>query len=142
MTEDEMVRWHHRLIGHESEQTLGDGEGQGSLECCSPWESQRATQDLVPEQEEHWVFAAVQGLSLVAVSRGCLLGPVCGLPTVAASLTVQCGLWGVGASVTAAGGLHSTGSVAVSRGPCCPAACGIFLDLGWKPCPLHWQADA
>ena len=29
MTEDEMVGWHHRLIGHEFEQTLGDGEGQG-----------------------------------------------------------------------------------------------------------------
>ena len=36
MTEDEMVGWHHRLDGHESEQTPGDGEGQGSLVCCSP----------------------------------------------------------------------------------------------------------
>ena len=32
-----MVEWHHQLNGHESEQTLGDGEGQGSLACCSPW---------------------------------------------------------------------------------------------------------
>ena len=32
-----MVRWHHRLSGHEFEQTLGDGEAQGSLVCCSPW---------------------------------------------------------------------------------------------------------
>ena len=31
------LRWNHRLNGHESEQTLGDGEGQGSLVCCSPW---------------------------------------------------------------------------------------------------------
>ena len=37
MTEDEMVEWHHRLNGHEFEQTLGDSEGQGSLTCCSPW---------------------------------------------------------------------------------------------------------
>ena len=37
MTEDEMVVWHHRLNGHEFEQALGDGEGQGSLVCCSPW---------------------------------------------------------------------------------------------------------
>ena len=37
MTEDKMVGWHHRLNGHEFEQALGDGEGQGSLECCSPW---------------------------------------------------------------------------------------------------------
>ena len=37
MTVDETVRWHHRLRGHESEQALGDSEGQGSLACCSPW---------------------------------------------------------------------------------------------------------
>ena len=37
MTEDEMVGQHHRLNGHEFEQALGDGEGQGSLVCCSPW---------------------------------------------------------------------------------------------------------
>ena len=36
-TEDEMVGWHHRLNGREFEQTLGDGEGQESLACCSPW---------------------------------------------------------------------------------------------------------
>ena len=36
-TEDEMVGWHHPLNGHEFEQTPGDCEGQGSLECCSPW---------------------------------------------------------------------------------------------------------
>ena len=36
VTEDEMVEWHHRLNGHEFEQALGDGEGQGSLACCSP----------------------------------------------------------------------------------------------------------
>ena len=37
MTEDEMVGWHHRLDGHESEQALGVGDGQGGLACCSPW---------------------------------------------------------------------------------------------------------
>ena len=37
MTEDEMVGWHHRLGGHKFEQTPGDGDGQGSLECYSPW---------------------------------------------------------------------------------------------------------
>ena len=35
--QDEMVGWHHRLDGCESEQTLGDGGGQGSLACCGPW---------------------------------------------------------------------------------------------------------
>ena len=36
VAEDEMVRYHHQLIGDEFEQTLGDSEGQGSLTCCSP----------------------------------------------------------------------------------------------------------
>ena len=37
MIEDEMVGWHHRLNGHDFEQTLGDREGQGNVACCSPW---------------------------------------------------------------------------------------------------------
>ena len=37
MMEDVMVGWHHWLNGHEFEQTPGDGEGQWSLVCCSPW---------------------------------------------------------------------------------------------------------
>ena len=32
-----MVVWHHRLNGHEFEQALGYGEGQGNLVCCSSW---------------------------------------------------------------------------------------------------------
>ena len=37
MTENEMVRWYHRLNGYEFGKTPGDGDGPGSLECCSPW---------------------------------------------------------------------------------------------------------
>ena len=37
MTEDEMLGWHHQLDGHEFEEALIDGEGQGGLVCCSPW---------------------------------------------------------------------------------------------------------
>ena len=47
MTEDEMVGWHHRLNGHESEQALGVGDGQGSLAYCDSWglkESDRTEQ--------------------------------------------------------------------------------------------------
>ena len=33
-----MVGQHHQLKGQEYEQTLGDGEGQGGLACCSPWD--------------------------------------------------------------------------------------------------------
>ena len=37
MTEDKMVGWYIRLNGYEFEQTLGVGDGQGGLACCSPW---------------------------------------------------------------------------------------------------------
>ena len=37
MAENEIVRWHQQHNEHEFEQALGDGEGQGSLACCSPW---------------------------------------------------------------------------------------------------------
>ena len=39
-----MVGWHHQLNGHESEQTPGDGEGQGSQACCSPWVAKSQTE--------------------------------------------------------------------------------------------------
>ena len=47
--EDEMVREHHWLNGHEFKQTLGDSEGQRRLACCSPWGSQRGRPNLVTE---------------------------------------------------------------------------------------------
>ena len=37
MTEDEIVGQYHQLNEHEFDQALGDGEGQGSLACCTPW---------------------------------------------------------------------------------------------------------
>jgi len=37
MTDNKMVEWHTQLNGHEFEQASGDGEGQGSLVCCSQW---------------------------------------------------------------------------------------------------------
>ena len=45
-----MVGWHHRLNGHEFEQTPGDGEGQESLACCSPC-GRRVGHSLVIEQQ-------------------------------------------------------------------------------------------
>ena len=37
MSDDKIFVWHHQLNVHEFEQALGVGDGQGSLECCSPW---------------------------------------------------------------------------------------------------------
>ena len=45
MTEDKLVGWHHRLNGHEFEQTPGDGEGQGKPGVLQSMGSQRVRQD-------------------------------------------------------------------------------------------------
>ena len=52
MTEDEIVGWHQQLSDHEFGQAPGDGEGQGSLVCCHPWDH-RVRHDLVTEQQEY-----------------------------------------------------------------------------------------
>ena len=49
-TEDEIVRWHHRLNKYKFEHTSGDSERQGSLVLCSLWESQSVRYDLEIEQ--------------------------------------------------------------------------------------------
>ena len=45
MTEDKMAGWHHQHNGRELESTLGVGDGQGGLACCSPWGSQIVRHD-------------------------------------------------------------------------------------------------
>ena len=59
MTEDEMVGWHW-LSGHEFERTLGDGEGQGGLACCSPWGPSESdtTEDWATRVAEQWDTAS------------------------------------------------------------------------------------
>ena len=49
-TEDVMVGWRHRLDGHEFEQALGVGDGQGSLAWCSPWDHK----ELVTTEQLNW----------------------------------------------------------------------------------------
>ena len=80
-----------------------------------------------------WVFVAVRGLSLVAMSRG-----YSSLRYVGFSLRAL----GARASGVVARRLWSAGSVIVAHGLSCSAACGIFADQGSNPCPLHWQADS
>ena len=76
-----------------------------------------------------WVFVSVRGLSLVAASGG--------------HSSLQCvGLWLSRPLLLQSTGSRRAGSVVVAHGPSCSAACGIFPNQGWNPCPLHWQADS
>ena len=102
-----------------------------------------------------WVFVAAHGLSLVAESGGYASLWCSGLlserqwqphPPVPASPPQQCGFshcraqaLDTRASVVTAHGLNSSGSKAVDHGHelSCFTACGIFLDQGSNPCPLH-----
>ena len=61
-----MVGWHHRLNGREFEQTLGDGEGQGSLACCSPWGRKESdmTERLNNNNKKHAVYVKKHTLSV------------------------------------------------------------------------------
>ena len=57
MTEDEMVRCHHRLNGHKFEQALWVGVGQGSLACCGPWGCKESnTTDWLNLTELNWTI--------------------------------------------------------------------------------------
>ena len=104
----------------------------------------------------HWVFIAVRGLSLVAASGG-----YSSLQCTGFSLRWLLLLWSTGSrhtcfsscgaqaqqllhvgSVVVARGLQSAGLVVVVHGLSCSTACGIFLDQGLNPCPLHYQADS
>ena len=76
-----------------------------------------------------WVFVSVRGLSLVAASGGHSSSRCAGL-----SLSRPLLLRSTGS--------RRVGSVVVAHGPSCSAVCGIFLDQGSNPCPLHWQADS
>ena len=51
MTVDEMAGWHNQLDGHEFEQALGDGNGQGSLAYCSPWGCKESDMTATEQQQ-------------------------------------------------------------------------------------------
>ena len=59
MSEDEMVGWHHRLDGHEFDQALAVGDGQGGLACFSPWGlKESGTSEW--ENNKHYLFKNVK----------------------------------------------------------------------------------
>ena len=69
MTQDEMVGWHHWLDGHEFEQTLGDGEGQGSVACCSPWDHKESD----PTESLTWTGCFYKAIYVDTVMPSCFL---------------------------------------------------------------------
>ena len=67
---DEMVGWHHQLNGHEFEQTLGDGEGQGSLACCGPW-GLRVRYNFTTEQQLCLTHCHIPNIQQCLTAIGC-----------------------------------------------------------------------
>ena len=60
--EDEMAGWHHRLDGHESEETLGIGDGQAGLACCDSWGRKESdiTEQLNWTESTYWNKGTIQ----------------------------------------------------------------------------------
>ena len=73
-----MVGWHHQLNGHEFEQSSGDGEGKGSLSCCSP---QGHKVFIISDQKSHLLTDRSQVMCLSSAYKGrleCHLWPLLG----------------------------------------------------------------
>ena len=68
-TEDEMVGWYHGLNGHEFEQTPGDGEGQGSLVCCSPWGHKESDTTYQLSKNLRWSIISCNVITLYSLEQ-------------------------------------------------------------------------
>ena len=81
MIENEMVEWHHWLNGHEFEQALEDGEGEGRLACCSPWGhkesdmTERLNNKLVLKHKKNWICFRGNWVFMQVA----FFSPICGL---------------------------------------------------------------
>ena len=64
-----MVGWHHQLDRHEFEQALGVGDGQGSLECCSPWGHKESDMTERLNRTELNLLATAQGARVFGHKR-------------------------------------------------------------------------
>ena len=67
-----MVGLHHQLNRHESEQTPGDGEGQRSLVCCSPWghKESNTTEQLNNSEAIYWASLMAQMVKNLPAMQG------------------------------------------------------------------------
>ena len=67
--ENMFTLWHHHLNGHESEQTPGDSEGQGSLACCSPWGRKESdtTEQLDDNNKDREYYQAIKPIKRVVI---------------------------------------------------------------------------
>ena len=73
-TEDEMVGWHHQFNEHEFEQIPVSSEGQGSLECCSPWGCKELEIDRLGDWTTRGAESLVQEVKMhLDVGCGCIL---------------------------------------------------------------------
>ena len=72
-TEDEMVRWHHQLNGHEFGQTPGVGDGQGGLVCCDSWDRKES------DTTEKLIWSDLTWKSLQMVTAAMKLKDACSL---------------------------------------------------------------
>ena len=124
-----MVGWHYRLDGHEFEQALGDGEGQGSLVCCSPW-----------GRKESYTTERLNGTDLLLLLSGFSLF----ISLFLAALVLCCSMWAFPScgerELLILSRVHRLSSCGTRVS--CPMVCGIFPDQGSDHCLLYCKAES
>ena len=84
-----MVGRHHQLNGHEFEQTLEDGEGEGSLACCSSWGCKESDTTQQLNNSNSLAQAVGGGVGTIAYAPGLISEP-CSLPPSLETLKLRC----------------------------------------------------
>ena len=77
MSEDVTVGWHHQCNGHELGQTPGDGEGQGGLECCSPWVAKNHIYQVTEQQQQRLIAYFLMCDNDMVIKENVLVCKVC-----------------------------------------------------------------
>ena len=92
-TKDETVGWHHQLYRHKCEQAPGDGEGQGSLACCSLRDRRVAHDEAAEQQTAAQTFTTnTTSPAFLLMSFLCCRIPPCSRPVLSNSPIFPCDL--------------------------------------------------
>ena len=139
-----MVGWYHRLNGHEFEQAPGNGEGQGSLACCSPWDHKELdTTERLNNSNDQPCLMEISDSQSSPLNWDFLRqfqSPVSGpLQTLVSGVLVHCD--GAGVSVRSALGCkYQTTQVALSRQHIGGGSC-LITPTGRGCDSVTWQSE-
>ena len=109
----------------------GESQGWGSLVGCRLWgRTESDKTEATWQQQQFWIFIAASCFFLVSICRLLIV------------IVLHCGAQALGHSGFSSCGMWAQGSMAQAHGLNCSVTWGIFVDQGWNPFLLLWQADS